>query len=574
MALALLPFREVFPSQQKSQLRSAMSALEFPGLVKEYIDDLHSRRPMLAAASGVHNWDGRLEDYSSGAIAAEVSAIRRFQERLEKIPPLELGLSDLFDYQIIASNMRSRLLELEQVKSYERNPQLYNDVLSTSLIQLAMFEYAPAETRLRNVIAKEKALPGFLETARSNVSNPPAVLIKIAIENFKGTLAFVKTDLPKAFSSVAGEKVQAEFKKATRLASDAIEQHIRHLERIKPERTAAFAIGKQNYEAKLKYDEGVDLPVSELLKIAYRELAKNQEAFRTAAARIDKARPALTIWAELQKDHPKEGTLVDEARKQLDSLARFIRRKELITLPGGADVTISESPEFMRWSTASMWTPGAFETRALPSRYMLTDVDPKWSASQKEEYLGSFNYAQLWTTSIHEVYPGHFVQGQFEKRVESSIRRTAAFAAGTFVEGWAHYTEQMMLDEGFGDDDPKLRMGQLADALLRLCRFVIGIRMHTEGLTVEQATVFFTQNAYMGQTPARLEAERGTFDPLYLVYSVGKLAILKLRDDYRRYRGEDFSMKEFHDRLLTTGNAPLWVHRQMLMPGDRGKLIE
>jgi uncharacterized protein (DUF885 family) len=221
-----------------------------------------------------------------------------------------------------------------------------------------------------------------------------------------------------------------------------------------------------------------------------------------------------------------------------------------------------------------MWTPGPFESRPLPARYFITDVDPKWTDRQKEEYLGSINYPQLWTTSIHEVYPGHFVQGTYLKQVASPVRRGWAIAPGSFVEGWAHYTEQMMIDEGFGGGDPKMRMGQLADALLRLCRFVVGISEHVYGMTVEQATRFFMDNAYMGETPSRIEAERGTFDPTYLVYSVGKLAIIKLREDYRRDRKEEFSLREFHDRLLSNGNAPLWVHRQMLLPGDKGKLID
>jgi len=210
----------------------------------------------------------------------------------------------------------------------------------------------------------------------------------------------------------------------------------------------------------------------------------------------------------------------------------------------------------------------------MPARYLITDVDPKWSDKQKEEYLGSINYPQLWTTSIHEVYPGHFVQGVFLKQVKSQVRRVAAIAPASFVEGWAHYTEQMMIDEGFGGGDPKIRLGQHADALLRLCRFVVGIREHTDGMTVDQGTQFFMRNAYMGETPSRIEAERGTFDPTYLVYTVGKLAIMKLRDDYKRDHHDDFSLQEFHDRLLSNGNAPLWVHRQMLLPGDKGKLIE
>ncbi|HXF38712.1 MAG TPA: DUF885 domain-containing protein [Blastocatellia bacterium] len=551
-----------------------MAAAKFPALVAEYLRDLHARHPSLAAASGLHVWDSQLEDYSALAISSEISAIKSFQQRLEKIPPLELQLTDTFDYQILASNMNARLLELEVIKSYEHNPQVYNDPISTGLLQIAMFEYAPADSRLRGVIAKEKEVPRLLDSARSNINKPPAVFLKVAIESFKGTLGFVQADLPAAFASVKDAKLQSEFKKSTKTAADAIAKYIKHLENIKPDPAASFAIGKENYQAKLKYDEGLDIPVATLLKIANRELAKTQDEFKKTASQIDPKRDALAVWADVQRDHPKAGALVEEAQKQLDALVQFIQEKKIVTLPRGEAPVVAPTPDFMRWSTASMWTPGPFERRSMPARYMITDVDPKWSDKQKEEYLGSINYPQLWTTSIHEVYPGHFVQGVFLKQVKSQVRRVAAIAPASFVEGWAHYTEQMMIDEGFGGGDPKIRLGQHADALLRLCRFVVGIREHTDGMTVDQGTQFFMRNAYMGETPSRIEAERGTFDPTYLVYTVGKLAIMKLRDDYKRDHHDDFSLQEFHDRLLSNGNAPLWVHRQMLLPGDKGKLIE
>ena len=559
---------------QRNESKTEMAAAKFPKLVADYLQDLHSRHPALAAASGLHSWDGELEDYSPAALSAETDAIKGFQERLEKIPPLELKLSDTFDYQILASNMRARLLELEKIQSYERNPQVYNEPISTGLLQLAIFEAAPAETRLRQVIAKEKLVPRLLDSARSNISKPPAVFLKVAIESFKGTLSFVQNDLPRAFASVNDPKLRSEFKKSTRTASEAIAKYIKHLEGKKPDPEAIFAIGKENYEAKLKYEEGIEVPVNTLLRIAERELLKTQEQFRKTAALIDQKRDPMSVWSGVQRDHPKAGALVEEAQKQLDALVRFIEEKKIVTLPQTAPPVVGPTPDFMRWSSASMWTPGPFESRRLPARYLITDVDPKWTDRQKEEYLGSINYPQLWTTSIHEVYPGHFVQGTYLKRVTSPVRKGWAISPGSFVEGWAHYSEQMMIDEGFGGGDPKMRMGQLADALLRLCRFVVSIREHVYGMTVDQATRFFMDNAYMGETPSRIEAERGTFDPTYLVYSVGKLAIMKLRDDYRRDRKEEFSLQEFHDRLLSNGNAPLWVHRQMLLPGDKGKLIE
>lgn len=562
-----------FAEIQSSESKAEMAASEFQRFVSDYLSDLYSRHPVLAASSGLHSWDDRLEDYSQAALVAEAASIKKFQLRLEKIPALSLGLSELFDHEILAANMKARLLELEHIKSYERNPQIYSDLISNNLLLLALFDYAPLDVRLKSVIAKEKQIPRLVESAQSNIHNPPAALIKAGLASLRGVAGFVRTDLPGAFASVRDVKLQAELKKTTAAAASTISDFIRRLERMKPSADATFALGKQNLEAKLRFEDGIDIPIETLLKIANRELLRTQEEFRRAAAGIDPRRDAMKVWAGVQAGHPKAGSLVDEAGKQLDTLERFLREKKIVTLPSTAHPIVSASPEFMRWATASEWGPGPFAAAMLSARYFITDVDPKWSAKEKEEYLAAINYPQLWATSIHETYPGHFVQDEFLKRVSSVVRRSSAFAPVSFVEGWAHYTEQMMIEEGFGSNDPKIKLGQLADALLRLCRTVVGIREHTQGMTVDQGARFFMENAYVGETPARLEAERGTFDPSYILYSIGKLAILKMREDYRRSRGGDYSLDEFHDRLLSNGLAPLWIHRQMLMPDDKSKLL-
>jgi len=312
-------------SIQRTESKNEMAAADYPKLVEEYLLDLHSRHPNLAAASGIHAWDGQLEDYSPIAISNEISAIKRYQARLEKVPPLELSLSDVCDYQILALNMKARLLELEQIKSYERNPQVYSDIISTGLLQITIFPYTPPDSRIRHVIAKEKLVPRLLDSARDNIRAVPPIFLKVGLESFKGTLAFIKTDLPKAFASVKEEKLQREFKKSTKMAAEAITGYIKHLQGTKPDPSMSFAIGRQFYEAKLKYDEGIDVPVETLLRIGLRELAKAQDEFRKTAARIDRSKDPKTVWASLQADHPKAGALVDEAQKQLSRLDRFIQ---------------------------------------------------------------------------------------------------------------------------------------------------------------------------------------------------------------------------------------------------------
>ena len=266
---------------------------------------------------------------------------------------------------------------------------------------------------------------------------------------------------------------------------------------------------------------------------------------------------------------------MDVARQQLDELSTFLERQALLTIPVGEQITVAPTPDFYRWSFASMWTPGPFEAKPTRAYYYLTDVDPSWSRERQDEHLRDYNYPTLWSISIHEVYPGHFLQFQHLRRVDSKVRKSIMFAPASFVEGWAHYCEEMMMDAGFGRQDYSVKLGQLAEALIRLARFIVCIRMHTEDMSVEQAVRFFRDEAFMEESSARREAERGTFDPMYLVYSVGKLMLMKLRRDCKQQQGKGFSLRTFHDTLLGQGTAPFWLHRQLMLgTDDAGDLLE
>jgi uncharacterized protein (DUF885 family) len=258
-------------------------------------------------------------------------------------------------------------------------------------------------------------------------------------------------------------------------------------------------------------------------------------------------------------------------RQQLEELATFLERQPIISLPAGEPITVAPTPEFFRWSFASMWTPGPFETKPTRAYYYLTDADPSWPIERQEEYLRDYNYPTLWSISIHEVYPGHFLHYQHLRRVESKARKSIMFAPASFVEGWAHYCEQMMIEAGFGRQEYGIRLGQLAETLIRLARFIVCIKLHAEDMSVEQGMRFFRDEAFMEEASARREAERGTFDPTYLVYSVGKLMLLKLRQDYKQQQG-----KARYGRSTThVGNVRRpSAHRQLLLGGDGGDLLE
>ncbi|HWF85713.1 MAG TPA: DUF885 domain-containing protein, partial [Vicinamibacterales bacterium] len=356
-------------------------------------------------------------------------------------------------------------------------------------------------------------------------------------------------------------------------ASQAVRSYVEYLETdLAPRARGSFRLGRDSFEKKLKLDEGLAVPVDRLLGIALRELKSTQEAFRALAGKLNGGDP-LAAWAHQKAQHPAPGELVGIGRQQLEELATFLERQAIISLPAGEPVTVAQTPDFYRWSFASMWTPGPFETKPTRAYYYLTDADPSWPADRQNEYLRDYNFPTLWSISIHEVYPGHFLHYQHLRRVESKARKSILFAPASFVEGWAHYCEEMMLEAGFGRQDYGIKLGQLAESLIRLARFIVCIRLHTEDMSVEQGMRFFREEAFMEEASARREAERGTFDPTYLVYSVGKLMLLKLRQDYKAQQGKSFSLKSFHDTLLAQGTAPFWLHRHLML-GEEGDLLE
>src|SRR4029077_11422387 len=320
-------------------------------------------------------------------------------------------------------------------------------------------------------------------------------------------------------------------------------------------------------------EEGLSMPVDRLLAIATRELKATQEAFKSLAGRMNGG-DARETWARTKAAHPAPRELVAQRRDQLEELATFLERQSIVTLPPGENITVAPTPDFYRWSFASMWTPGPFETKPTRAYYYLTDVDRSWPPEKQDEHLRDYNYPTLWSISIHEVYPGHFLHYQHLRRVESKTRKSIMFAPASFVEGWAHYCEQMMIEAGFGRQDQGIKLGQLAEALIRLVRFIVGIKLHTEDMSVEQGVRMFREEAYMEESSARREAERGTFDPTYLVYSVGKLMLLKLRQDWKRKQEKAFSLRAFHDTLLSQGTAPFWLHRKLMLGTDAGDLLE
>ncbi len=544
-----------------------------PHFVDDLLGYLHETHPTSAALDGVHTYDDHLEDYSRQGIDHDTRALSGYLRRLEEIDKDHLPEVEALEQRMLASHLRSRMFELEEVRTWEKNPQLYADVLASSLATQVLFGHAPPSERARRVLSKLRQTPRLIQAARDNIKDPPGIFVKVGIETMRGALKFIDDDLPRALSSVDDMHLLGDLADAQMEASQAVGSYIEYLEtEVAPKARASFRLGRDKFEQKVRLDEGISIPVDRLLAIATRELQATQEAFKSLAGRANGGDP-LAAWSKTKQQHPAPGELVSVGRQQLDELKTFLERQSIVTVPSGEPVMVAPTPEFYRWSFASMWTPGPFESKPSRAYYYLTDVDPSWPEERQQEYLRDYNVPTLWSISIHEVYPGHFLHYQHLRKVTSKARKSTCFAPASFVEGWAHYCEQMMIEAGFGRLDDSVKLGQLSESLIRLVRFIVGIKLHTEDMSVEQGVRMFREEAYLEESSARREAERGTFDPTYLVYSVGKLMLLKLRQDYKQQQGKSFSLRGFHDTLLGNGTAPFWLHRKLML-GHEDDLLE
>jgi uncharacterized protein (DUF885 family) len=408
-------------------------------------------------------------------------------------------------------------------------------------------------------------VPRLVQAARDNIKECPGIFVKLGLESWRGILKFIDSDLPRAFATLDDLHILSDLADTSAEASAAAKVYIDYLETdLAPRAKASFRLGRDKFENKLKVDEGIGLTADRLLAIALRELHEVQEEFRSVASRMNGG-DVEAAWQAAKQEHPSPGDLVKSAEAQVKELEEFLRRQAIVTLPDAEPVIVAPTPDFYRWTFASMWTPGPFETKPSRAYYYLTDVDRTWPAERQQEHMRYYNYPTLWNISIHEVYPGHFLHFQHLRQVESKVRKSTFFAPASVIEGWAHYCEQMMIEAGFHRNDPAVKLGQLAEALVRLARFVVCIRLHCEDMSVEQGMRFFRDEAFLEESAARREAERGTFDATYLVYSVGKLMMLKLRRDYKEQQGGKFSLRAFHDAVLAQGCAPFTAMRRLLL---------
>jgi uncharacterized protein (DUF885 family) len=548
-----------------AQSRDAM----FDRLADRYYSDVVFRyAPEAGTAAGFHQYDSQLGSGARTEIQAEVAALRAFETEVAGFDAHGLTPFVAADRELLLAQIRGQLLELESIRPWEKNPDLYSSGAAGAIFVIMSRNYAPQAERLKAVIARERLIPALFQSARENLANPPRVYTEVALEQVPGIAGFFETDVPAAFGQVTDKALLAEFHQSNQAVIDALKAYGTWLKSdLLPRSNGDFRIGAENYRKKLLYDEMVDTPLERLLAIGYENLRQNQESFRRVAAEIDPKRTPQEILVELESDHPAPDKLLDTFRGVLGGLHDFIEQHHIITIPSPVPPIVEESPAFMRaLTTASMDTPGPFENVAKEAFFNVTLPDPKWPAKDIEEYMQGFNRGTIISTAVHEVFPGHYMQFLWLKAVPTKVRKLAGCSSN--AEGWAHYTEQMMLDEGYGNGDRKLRLGQLQDALLRNARFIAGIKMHTGQMTFDEAVEFFVKEGYQVRPVAEKEAKRGTSDPTYLVYTLGKLQILKLREDYKKMKGAQFSLQEFHDSFIKQGTPPIKIVRKALLGDD------
>jgi uncharacterized protein (DUF885 family) len=544
------------------------SQATFNRLVDEYFDFYFQFHPTAGTQAGLHQYDGKLEDFSRAGVDAEIAGLTRFQKKFESIQSTQLSQESAGDLEILISTIQARQLELQSIQMWRKDPDVYVSDLSYGVFMIMRRNFAPAAERLRSVIAREREIPRVLEAARQNVSNPPKVYTEVALQQMPDNIKFFQNDVPAAFRTVQDARLLAEFKASNDAAIEALRKYQDFLRSdLLPVSNGDFRLGAENFHKKLRYEEMVDIPLDRLLEIGYADLRRNQQQLKEVAAQIDRHRSTAAVLADLHRDHPPADQLLQTFRDTLGGLRQFIEQQKIITIPSTIPPIVEETPPFARaLTTASMDTPGAYDTKATEAMFNVTLPAPDWRPEKVEQWMQGFNRGTITSTAIHEAYPGHYTQFLWLQAAPTKTRKL--LYNNSNAEGWAHYTEQMMLDEGYGGHDLNLRLGQLLDALLRNARFIVGIEMHTGKMSLEQGQEFFVNEGFQVPPVAEVEARRATSDPTYLYYNLGKLQILKLREDYRKLQGNKFTLLEFHDRFMRQGSVPMKIIRKSMLGSD------
>ena len=532
---------------------------------EDYFNALLAYRPTFGTLSGIHQYDEMLEDFNRGRIDGRIEELRVQSARLAALREQTLVAGEAIDAEILQQRIGAEIFELVEERAWEKNPMIYMGQPGEAIDALIKRDFAPGRERIPAVVARMQGVPRLVDSMKANVQNPPREFTELALRMAQGSVAFFKDTVPRWAAPFATVAERGRVEKAALLAQLAMEDAALWLQRdLLPRSKGTFALGEKRFLKKLRLEEMIDLPMKQLLATGEAALARDRDRFRVVAETFAPGATLTAVMSLLANDHPSESELLTATRATLEKTRRFLVDKHLVTLPSNLRPTVTETPPFARnGAFASMDSPGAFETKATEAYYYVTPPERDWSAARRRQHLRLFNRPVLEMITIHEAFPGHFLHFLYAERFPTKTRKLVA--TGSTVEGWAHYAEQMMIEEGYGGGDPRLELAQLSEALLRDCRFIAGIKLHTGDWTVKQAARFFVDQA--GQEPANAdeEAYRGTYNPTYLYYTMGKLMVYQLRKDFARERGANYTLKSFHDTFVRQGGIPWAMIRKIML---------
>ncbi|HEX2914967.1 MAG TPA: DUF885 domain-containing protein [Chloroflexia bacterium] len=544
-------------------------------LIARFLDAYNAFYPHNASfLLGIHDYDGRVPDFSAESVQHWKQQLEQFLSELRSIEYNALEKLEKFDYKVVECQLEFESLRHGSLRFYERNPimpYLYIFDVSNYLKR----NYAPLEQRVEALCRHLEATPRLLDQLQTLLDRTlPRATVEIALEAFGGFATYYNGDLARV-EGLKDPALQERLEKAASAAGAALNRYVEFFKQHLEKADENYAIGPENYRELLKWGDMVDMPLEEVLRVGLEDMKRNQAGVREACARIDPGRPVEEVIKSVGAEHPANDAIVSTTLKYLDGIRQHLIEANVVDVPTNVRCIVEETPPFMRWIFADMETPGPFETVATEAHFYITPANEEWPKEQQEDWLSRFNDYTIQVFSMHEAYPGHYLQ-HIHARTSPS-RAAKNLSSYTFVEGWAHYCEQMMLEEGYGREDPlvqaKLQLAQYQEALVRNCRYICSLGLHTQGWTLDQALKFYQENAWMEEITAKREAHRSTFDPGGLNYTLGKLLFYKLRSDYAAEKGDAFSLKEFHNQCLAYGMPPVPLLRLLLLEHDDGKVL-
>jgi hypothetical protein len=535
---------------------------EWDQFVASYLEGYFAAHPDIAVFEGRHDFDGKLPDFSGAALDKEAARLHSARNRAANFTG-NLDSKQQFEREYVLAAIDSDLFWLESARWPYRNPFFYSYSVDPQVYLTR--PYAPLDQRMRAFVAYEHARPTALQQIRTNLHTPmPRTYVDFGRMTFGGLAKYFDHDVPVIFASIKDAQLQSDFTAANTDAVRALKSLDAWFASQQATANEDFALGADLFQKMLYDTERVKTPLDQLEAIGRQDLERNLAALKDACAQFAAGKTLPECVAKEIADKPK-GNPVEAAREQLKELKAFVASNNLMSIPGTEEAQVDEAPPYQRWNFAYINIPGPYE-KGLPSVYYISPPDTKWTPAEQKAYLPG--NASLLFTSAHEVWPGHFLQFLHANRVPS--RFAQIFVGYAYAEGWAHYAEEMMWDAGLGAKDPETHVGQLAEALLRNVRFLSAIGLHTGHMSVAESDKMFREVALADAGDAKQQAARGTFDPAYLNYTMGKLMIRKLREDWTATRGGRSGWHDFHDQFLSFGGPPIPLVRAAMLGDSAG----